>query len=694
MLSLKISNSYFVLLCLWLSACSSQVNTKQTEIDHVDAGIKAAEEKQSANAPVKKETSVDETGVQFKASEPADKLALIIAISHYQEGSGWDDINAYNDVPLIKAALAGQGFDTLQHVAVIQDVEATKAGIKNAFETQLIHKAGEGSMVVLHYSGHGQQVEDFNGDELDQYDEAMVAYDAPKRAIGKFEGYMGERHLLDDELEILLKELREKIGPKGQVIVVLDACHSGTATRGVGKARGTHYKIGSEHPSSIRGDKPDNDGEWLHQEKHATLAPLVVLSGARAGELNYETKDKQGKSVGSLSYAFSRSFAKADASYTFQGLFDYIKLDMGAFAPHQSPQIEGDIHLKVLGGELLRSYTYFSLKKRFNESKISINGGELLGVYEGAEVAFYPIDVQDTALVNPKAVGKVVKAYLSESDILLNQAMTEEEIRNSWAFVKVNNLGSSKIYLQLHADSNPVFAQAIKDELKQLPQIQWVEENPDLLIEMDRSGGESNKVRLFMAGGSLIYENVVDEENQGLVLHQLQQQLVSFAQARYLRNLTSSAPQLALDFEIIPITVEQQGGRVVQKSVLPLEEKRAADHTLELKKGDYIKLRVTNKGERKAYFSLLDIQPDNQINVLFPNRYRTQEEYFVEAGKTLVFEDIFQIGEPYGLEYFKLIATPEPINIRPLLQQQRRGSLINTPPPSAHVETLLFRIIE
>ena len=41
-----------------------------------------------------------------------------------------------------------------------------------------------------------------------------------------------EDHFADDQMKFYLDQVRLKVGGEGQVIVVIDACHSGTATRG------------------------------------------------------------------------------------------------------------------------------------------------------------------------------------------------------------------------------------------------------------------------------------------------------------------------------------------------------------------------------------------------------------------------------------------------------------------------------
>mmetsp|Transcript_130658 Transcript_130658/g.419016 ORF Transcript_130658/g.419016 Transcript_130658/m.419016 type:complete len:1139 (+) Transcript_130658:92-3508(+) len=79
----------------------------------------------------------------------------------------------------------------------------------------LVNGAQEGDHLFLHYSGHGTQVEDTDGDELDGKDDALVPCDYERSGV-----------LSDDELRrILVMPL-----PKGaRLTVILDCCHSGTA---------------------------------------------------------------------------------------------------------------------------------------------------------------------------------------------------------------------------------------------------------------------------------------------------------------------------------------------------------------------------------------------------------------------------------------------------------------------------------
>jgi metacaspase-1 len=71
-----------------------------------------------------------------------------------------------------------------------------------------------GDSLVLHYSGHGGQQKDENGDEVDGFDETILPLDFEQEGV-----------ILDDEInEIIVRPL-----PRGvKLHAIVDACHSGT----------------------------------------------------------------------------------------------------------------------------------------------------------------------------------------------------------------------------------------------------------------------------------------------------------------------------------------------------------------------------------------------------------------------------------------------------------------------------------
>src|SRR5690606_35792219 len=115
---------------------------------------------------------------------------------------------------LIKNALLNQGFKD-ENITTLIDAQATKNGIVDAITT-LQNKIKKGDIVVFHYSGHGQQIFDDNGDEVDGLDEALVPYDA---FVKYTHNYKGQNHLRDDELGNIIANFRNKLGKQGQLLL-------------------------------------------------------------------------------------------------------------------------------------------------------------------------------------------------------------------------------------------------------------------------------------------------------------------------------------------------------------------------------------------------------------------------------------------------------------------------------------------
>lgn len=161
------------------------------------------------------------------------RKALTVFIGNYPEDSGWNMIHAGNDRELILGMLHRMGFKS-EDIICLEDSEATCRGILSALG-RLESMLEKGDEVYVHFSCHGQQITDQDGDEAllnpgDRYDEAIVPYDAYIKY--GMNGYKGENHLIDDVLNRHFSSITDKIGSKGRLLVVNDACHSGGIERG------------------------------------------------------------------------------------------------------------------------------------------------------------------------------------------------------------------------------------------------------------------------------------------------------------------------------------------------------------------------------------------------------------------------------------------------------------------------------
>ena len=238
----------------------------------------------------------------FLSSAEAKKRALTIFVGDYPTATtGWSKIHSDNDKILILETLKRIGFPK-ENIVCLEDSKATYSAIIEAFK-ELVQTCQTGDEVYIHFSGHGQLITDIDGDESlrqsrDRYDEAFIPYDA--QIAYNWNGYRGEKHLVDDELSDYLREIERKIGKKGYLMVVIDACHSGDFQRKYSE----NDEVPFERGSGDRFDIP------LVGRSCQTLPPeadCIVITACQSFESNHECKVK-GLWYGRLSYAVSQAW--------------------------------------------------------------------------------------------------------------------------------------------------------------------------------------------------------------------------------------------------------------------------------------------------------------------------------------------------------------------------------------------------
>jgi metacaspase-1 len=126
--------------------------------------------------------------------------------NHY---AGWDGkLNACeNDAKDMQGIAKALGYQT--------EIKLSEQGTRGAvteFLTRAANELKSGDMLLITYSGHGNQVPDLNGDEADRMDETWCLFDG---------------QLIDDELYRMYSAL-----PAGvRVLILSDSCHSGTVSK-------------------------------------------------------------------------------------------------------------------------------------------------------------------------------------------------------------------------------------------------------------------------------------------------------------------------------------------------------------------------------------------------------------------------------------------------------------------------------
>src|SRR5512140_2157151 len=161
------------------------------------------------------------------------KKALLVGINRYPD-PGNELKGCVNDVRQMAETLKSRcGFPGDGNMRILTDARATTQAILDGL-AWLTVGASPGDSLVFHYSGHGSQVPDRNGDETtDRLDEILCPYDLD-----------WDHPLTDDDLADACANV-----PRGALLtVILDCCHSGTGLRDYAIARNLHYPASRTRP--------------------------------------------------------------------------------------------------------------------------------------------------------------------------------------------------------------------------------------------------------------------------------------------------------------------------------------------------------------------------------------------------------------------------------------------------------------
>jgi hypothetical protein len=590
-------------------------------------------------------------GFGFKAatSSGPNKHALIIAIGNYPKETDWASISSLNDVKLIQDALGKQGFSNFN---VLRDQEADKNSIVNAIN-ELTARVAKGDIVVIHFSSHGQQIMDDNNDEVDGSDEAIVAYGAP----AKYDAlYKGENHLRDEELGALLDKLRSKLGPSGDLLLFVDACHSGTPTRGPKNLEGQQKKRGGRAAFAPAGytptTKPGKEEGMLENRPFANtnpedLAPMVVLSAAQANEINYEYAN-----YGSLSLAISRSLDNLSPNFTYRALFSRILKEMSIIAPKQNPAIEGKIDRELFGGKSVVQDKYFTIYS-LRGDYINLNGGQLTGIHDGSKVGVYKAGTVNFNKAEQLASGTVTGAEGTWASIKLDRKLNGDK-NDYWVFVTERTFGDQWVGVDFDPELSANQKQAFKMTLGEFALLNFKAEQPEF-----RLASENGKWDLIRLSDATMYK-------AGMSVADVKEAIKAYAQGRFIKNLDLEEAGINVTFELVPAIIS----RGMVKEQLDIND-FTENGIISFSTRDKTVIRVTNHGKEDVYFNIVDIQPDGYINAIAPTAEEQASSFKIAAGVTKILDGKYvEFGEPYGTEVMKLFASTEPLDFSPIISSR------------------------
>lgn len=300
-------------------------------------------------APTSAQTStapIDYAARYPGGGDPRARYALLVGIDDYA-GIGNSLRGPVADARLIGRILVERYGFLPRNVIYITDREATREHMAEAFLRHL-GQAGPEGVAVFFYSGHGMQMEEnlaLTGTldpESDQVDEALFVWGADGRG----------GVLLDDELGFLASRLRTD-----RVLMIMDACYSGTGTRGGARGQAKEQKF-----SDVKGNITMPRAYLTDAASAASITPRtgsvsdllaepqrhLLLAASSDDQLSWTATGwpKYGGTISVFTYYLAEALEASATNATFSQVMDQVRDKTLAYVQNthnarQTPQAEG-----------------------------------------------------------------------------------------------------------------------------------------------------------------------------------------------------------------------------------------------------------------------------------------------------------------------------------------------------------------
>jgi len=408
------------------------------------------------------------------ATDDRGKWALLIGINAYPNFYPRGQLSGcVNDVQVMRQVLTESFAFPGDHITLLADGQATREGILGAMK-EMVARVGNDDIVVFHYSGHGSQMTDREGDEADGLDETILPYDTGR-------GEAPNRDITDDEIYLWLRDLTAKTS---SVTLIFDCCHSGTITR---DSFGTEIRwiepdlrpadqlpaspIPLEVRSLLDTSRDLGPSGWLPLgERYALIA------GCGDEERSYEMEEPAGVRHGALTYFLTQELRKVESGATYRDVFEVAAPLVTSRFPNQHPQLEGARDLEIFGVRRIAPMIFVPVRERQGD-RVILGAGGACGLREGSQWAVYGAG---TKMIKPEeeplGVVSITSVRAVTSDGILMRETTPEAVAAGTRAVEVNRALETRLPVQVETFSRSgKDVQSLREDLDSYPLLRWAE---------------------------------------------------------------------------------------------------------------------------------------------------------------------------------------------------------------------------
>lgn len=636
-------------------------------------------------------------------SPDRNRHALIIGIDEYQYLPGSRLNGCVNDAREVAQVLQeGFGFPPDQ-VELLLNGAATRAAILERMAA-LVQRVKEEDVVVFHFSGHGSQMPDREGDEADGMDETILTHDTGRHD-------RENRDITDDELYDWVLRMGAKTP---YVTVVLDCCHSGTGIRNYGdvgvQLAGVRYVEADRRPfeelppspfgvsqppkrlrGGVRNFKEKGASGWLPPSERYVLV-AACRSHEKANEIIYN-----GRTHGALTYHWLQELRGAAAGSTYREVFEPVaKRVAESLSNRQQPQLEG-ARDRELFGLVSIDYPRFVPIRQFEEGRAVLDAGEAVGILPDSVWTVYPAGTRRTAGVPPLGRLKVTKVRAATSTAASIGEETWDLTEPKWAIeesgcfnrhltvaVKAPDGWSQQVAeMETRIDSSPFLQKVSQDQAEAAEAI--------ITLRPPTRGGEAAWITVLDESLGILPPFRVGGE---ATVRRIVQNLETCARYRHALELRNPESGLA---GLVSLRVRRKVGDGWVEVGDPLGEG--------IHEGEAVSFEIVSDYEGDLYVYLLDFGLSGQIQLLYPAT-GAHSPLKKEVGSVTIGAARGSKMEPYlpksfpfsekagdqrrdwGRSTLKLFACTHPLDLQRL---EQKGYREDEPPPKEPAQPIRLR---
>jgi len=256
------------------------------------------------------------------------RRALLVGIDNYKPRQAvkspcrdewWNLRGCINDVDAMQAILSSSpsGFKP-ENIHILKNEEATRARILTELKKYLVDEPSPGDVCLFYYSGHGSRVKNSMSDEPDKMDETLVPAD----------WYLGVGDIRDKELKKLYNQVLDK---EAHLTVIVDACHSGSISRGIPVP--LLYRSLPPNECDVA-DPPD-------KEKSPAERGALIFTAAQDFQAALEIEDENKNWHGLFTWALIKTLRDIRGAAPARDILLKVKALMQSENPTQEPNLEG-----------------------------------------------------------------------------------------------------------------------------------------------------------------------------------------------------------------------------------------------------------------------------------------------------------------------------------------------------------------